>query len=154
MTPAESVKDSWSAIFRRKGANGTHTRLFDSLEPPQQALLLKALGTLRKTELPVIGSAHRLDNWLVLTTERLIWCIEGNRKELDVYDIGAVKPDETESMRDKQNMKRLEVETVSHKRYLSNARYLIELDAGEPLFGVWHILLNIGRRNHKKPAPQ
>src|SRR5262249_3013348 len=74
ITDPESLKNFWSAIFRRNGADGAYTRLFDDLNAVQQSELLMR-GTLRDTELPVIGSFEDANNWLMLTTERLIWSV-------------------------------------------------------------------------------
>src|SRR5262249_9747102 len=74
ITDPESLKNFWSAIFLRNGADGAYTRLFDDLNAVQQSELLMR-GTLRDTELPVIGSFEDANNWLMLTTERLIWSV-------------------------------------------------------------------------------
>ena len=58
MTSPEKLKDTLSSIFRRKGANGGYTRIFDDLEPPQQRSLLENMR-LSPDELPVIGSANQ-----------------------------------------------------------------------------------------------
>lgn len=67
---ATTLKDTWASIFRRKGADGAYTRLFDNMESGQRKALLGGLK-LREAELPVIGSLRGPGSWLILTTERL-----------------------------------------------------------------------------------
>ena len=81
MTDAEKLKTTLSSIFRRKGANGSYTRLFEDLEPVQKEALLKE-APLQEGELPVIGSVESQDTWLIITTERLVWRLKGQTQTL------------------------------------------------------------------------
>jgi hypothetical protein len=143
LTDPESLKDTWVSIFRRKGADGAYTRLFDNLDPSQRSALLSELK-LRKSELPVIGSVQDSDNWLVLTTERLVWSIGGRRREVDAKVIRDARADFKKLQRrghSKLEMRELQVVTMG------KGEYTIELEPGAPLSGTWNILKNLGARN-------
>jgi len=139
LTSAESLKDTWVSIFRRKGADGSYTRLFDNLDPSRRSTLF-ALLKLGASELPVIGSIQDSGNWLVLTTERLVWSIGGERREVAA---GAVR-DATVDLKQLQHsdskleMRQLQVVTME------NGEHSIELEPGAPLSGVWNVLKNLG----------
>lgn len=60
-------KEVLCSVFRRKGRNGEHTRVFDGLEPSQKAALL-GQAALNASELPVIGSIESGEMWLIVTT--------------------------------------------------------------------------------------
>jgi hypothetical protein len=81
LTVAESLKDTWMPVFQRKGGNGLYTRLFDNLDPSQRSMVL-AEFKLGESELPVIGSIKDPAHWLVLTTGRLAWSLDGKRQEV------------------------------------------------------------------------
>jgi len=123
LTSAESLKDTWVSIFRRKGADGSYTRLFDNLDPSRRSTLF-ALLKLGASELPVIGSIQDSGNWLVLTTERLVWSIGGERREVAA---GAVR-DATVDLKQLQHsdskleMRQLQVVTME------NGEHSIELE--------------------------
>ncbi|TWT14054.1 hypothetical protein [Reyranella sp. CPCC 100927] len=142
-TAARHLKHSLTSIFRRKGGDGAYTRLFDNLEPSQQGVLLSAIS-LRPSELPVIGSLQTSNDWLVLTTERLVWCLGGNRLELAVEMIGDATVDLASLQRrgiGKMEMRELHVMTTTDERHV------VELEAGAPFFGAWNVLKNLGVRN-------
>lgn len=144
---AESAKNTWSSIFRRRGANGVYTRLFDSLDcEHQHALITAAELELRENELPVIGSIRDAQNWLILTTDRLLWCIEGRRMELSIEyirDVGADLGELQRKQQSKLEMRQIRILT------LTNLTYPIELEPGPPLSGTWNVLRNIGARNRR-----
>ena len=142
LTSAESLKKIWVSIYRRKGGDGTYTRLFDNLNLTQKSTLFAVL-TLRESELPVIGSVKDSDNWLVLTTERLVWSIGGKRRELAANTVRDATADlkQLQHHASKLEMRKLDVVTID------GIEYSIELESGAPLSGVWNILKNLGVRN-------
>lgn len=139
---AENLKNTWESIFRRKGGDGVYTRLVDSMNPGQRSTLLGAIK-LRETELPVIGSLRGPNNWLVLTTERLVWTAAGERHEIDAENIRDAAADfkQLENSQSKLEMRALQVTT------LEGDKYTIELEPGQPLSGTWNVLKNLGTRN-------
>jgi hypothetical protein len=143
LTAAESRKNVMASIFRRKGRDGIYTRLFDNLDPVQHSTLLDQIQ-LNETEVPVIGSVEGPGNWLVLTTERLVWSIDGKREEVAANIICDATADFRQlqrSKRSKLEMRQLQILTMT------GVEYSIELEPGAPLIGVWHVLKNLGTRN-------
>jgi hypothetical protein len=141
---ATALKDTWASIFRRKGADGAYTRLFDNMEPGQRQTLLSGLK-LRESELPVIGSLRGPGNWLILTTERLAWATDGERHELAAEDIrdAIANFNQLQNTQSKLEMRTLQVTTRT------GDEYAIELEPGQPLSGVWNVLKNLGARNRR-----
>jgi hypothetical protein len=142
---AESLREIWAAIFRRKGRDGTYTRLFDNLDPLQQSTLL-AKFKLRESELPVIGSVPESGNWLLLTTQRLIWSIVGERHEVAAEAIRDAKADYAQLQRcEHSKLRMLQLQVVT----MGDGIYPIELEPGAPLSGTWSVLKHLGRRNRR-----
>ncbi|MEW6643055.1 MAG: hypothetical protein AB1586_21300 [Pseudomonadota bacterium] len=139
---AEALKRTWDSIFKRKGGNGAYTRLFESMEPDQRNTLLSGLKP-REKELPVIGSSGGPGSWLILTTERLVWTLHGQRHELAAENIRDAVADfkQRRSGESKLEMRTLQVIT------LTGEEYVIELEPGPPLSGTWNVLKNLGARN-------
>lgn len=143
MTEHEKLKSTLSAVFKRKGCDGRYTRLFENLDSPQKEALLKQVH-LAETELPVIGSAEREDQWLLLTTARIIWRSGDKTESLNVKDIRDTVADLRKLVatgRRKDKMRELQVLTMNGEQRI------IELEEGAPLMGVWNVLKNLGARN-------
>lgn len=141
LTPAESLKDTWASIFRRRGRNGNHTRLFDNLDVGQKYILQREFSS-AGTELPVVASVQNSANWFVMTTERLVWSIDGNRGEIATRLVEGVMPGTNQR---KREMSKLLIKTPY-------GDHLIELEPGSPLVGVWSILLHLSGRNRRAIA--
>jgi hypothetical protein len=145
MTEAEKLKSTLTAIFKRKGKDGSYTRLFENLEPSQREVLLKEIS-LHDGELPVIGSAKGQDSWLIVTTNRIVWRYEGKRQTLSVHDIRHVQADFQKMIAAgimMPQLRELQIETVGRELLT------IEVEEGSPLIGVWNALLNVCARNRK-----
>jgi hypothetical protein len=114
------------------------------MDPGQRSTLLTAIK-LRATELPVIGSLRGPNNWLLLTTERLVWTAAGERHEIDVETIRDATADlkQLENSQSKLEMRTLQMTT------LEGNKYTIELEPGQPLSGTWNVLKNVGTRNRR-----
>ena len=135
-----------SSIFRRNGGDGNYTRLFENLEPPKQNILLAAIE-LRDFELPIIGNVCDSRNWLMLTTERLVWCIDNKRNELPIGDIDDAIADLAKFQREqrtKLEWNQLQIITSGSQRYS------IDLEPGASLIATWNVLKNIGTRNRNR----
>jgi len=63
--------------FRRFGGNGEKTRLFNELTADISRYLLERVPA-RVNEIPVIAYFADFGNWLILTTERLVWSNKNN----------------------------------------------------------------------------
>jgi len=142
LTASESLKGTWVSIFRRKGGDGTYTRLFDNLDATQRSTLFAVLK-LRESELPVIGSVQDSGNWLVLTTERLVWSIRGERREVAANTVRDATADLKQLQRSDSKLEMRQLQVVT----MGDGEYPIELEPGAPLSGVWNVLKNLGARN-------
>jgi len=150
MTEAEKLKSTLTAIFKRKGHDGRYTRLFENLDPSQREFLLKEVS-LHAGELPVIGSAESQGNWLIVTTERIVWHLKGKTRTLSVHDVRHVKADFPKMVVTgvrKDQLHELQIETVGHEQCT------IEVEEGAPLMGVWNALMNLGARNRRTEKEQ
>ena len=144
----QNRKDILSSIFRRRGANGTYTRLFDNLDVLQKERLLSTIE-LRDDELSVIGSMPNADNCALLTTRRLVWYFEGARRCVLMEDIRDVVADFNKhnyGSDTKQKLNELIVVTMDR------GKQLITLELGAPLFGTWNVLKNVGSVNRNRVA--
>ena len=145
---AQSLKGTLTAIFRRRGSDGSYTRLFDSLDSSQQSCLASRIS-LRAGEFPIIGSIPDANNWLLLTTERLAWHSAGEQREIaidEIYDAIADLRKLQSEQKSKSKMQELKIVTMNRQEFL------IELEPGGPLSGTWSALKNIGARNRSKAA--
>lgn len=146
MNDAEKLKSTLSAVFRRKGANGRYTRVFDDLDSRQQHSLSEKVR-LNPDELAVIGSAESDETWFLLTTQRIVWHLRGRDETLSIQDVYHVKADFRKMMAtgtNKGELRELQIETLNH------SNLPVEVEAGAPLAGVWNALLNLTARNWQK----
>jgi hypothetical protein len=109
-------------------------RLFDNLDASQRSTLL-SMSKLRESELPLIWSVQDLDNGFLLTTERLVWPIGGERQELPAD----IVRDATVHLKrfwhtSKLEMRQLQVATMGSSEYLMHR------------CGIWNVLKNLGGR--------
>lgn len=145
MTEHENLKNTLSAIFKRKGRDGCYTRLFENLDAQQQEALLKQVH-LDEKELPVIGGAETADKWFLLTTTRITWRSGDKTESLNVKDIRDAVADFRKLVamgRRKDKMRELQILTMNGEQHT------VELEEGAPLMGVWNALKNLGSRNRR-----
>lgn len=143
---AQDRKQVLSSIFRRNGGDGSYTRLFENLEQAKQNILLAGIE-LRDSELPIVGSVFDSTNWLILTTERLVWCIDDRRNALPIEDLDDATADLARFQREgraKQEWNQLQIVTSD------SLTYSIDLEPGAPFFATWNVLKNIGTRNRNR----
>jgi hypothetical protein len=143
---ATSRKEIWQSIFVRRGGNGAHTRLFESLESSVRDFLLREANT-TESELPVVGHFLDADNWSLLTTSGLVWCTGGARGQLSieaVRDAVSDLPKLQETGTTKLEMRELRILTFN------GPDSLVSFEPGIPLSGVWNILKNAGASNRSR----
>jgi hypothetical protein len=144
---AKARKSVLASIFRRKKGNGKRTRLFEELDANAQSILVSA-SNLVEDELPVVGSFSNSDNWFFLTTKRIIWRVNGDRRELLTRTIVGVRLDDDAIKQNgaqvKATLQRLNVETTDHHAYS------VIVEEGSPYFAILQVLINIMRRNRTK----
>lgn len=146
LVDAATTKKRLSTIFERKGGDGQFTCLFENLNPAQREILSR-LVELNSGELPVIGSVRNFKTWLLLTTERLVWAVDGKRTEISAESIRDATADLNslpDGPQEKLEMRHLQVTTHEDKNFL------IEIEPGPPLSGTWNVLKNLAGRNRRK----
>lgn len=145
---ARTVKERLSSIFLRKGAEGAHTGLFDRLTTAQKEILLRG-ASLGDQELPILGSARDANNWTLVTTERLVWCLDKKHGEIGTDKIDEISIDLSEVTKDPRA--KLEVEYLQVTT-TTGLTFQVYVEAGAPLSGVWSALRNLGLRNLRARA--
>lgn len=149
MSEAANEKELLASVFKRRGANGRFTRLFDDLEETQkETLWLQA--ELSGDELAIIGSVEGPNQWLILTTRKLAWCRGGSKTVLPVEDIVDAVADLhalQQSGPTKAEMRQLQIIT-------KDGQQAIEVESGAPLSGVWNVLKGIGTANRQRNRPK
>lgn len=70
----QSKSKALKSIFERKGGNGRYTSIFDRMQGTQQEEILQKVD-LTDLEEPVIGSFRSLNDWLLITTDRVCWSV-------------------------------------------------------------------------------
>ena len=143
MTKDEKLKDTLSAVFRRKGRDGRYTRLFENLDILQKDALMKEVR-LEEGELPVIGSIGDGEIWFILTTRRIVWDRKNQKQSISNDEIRSAMPDLNEFGRNKHHLRELQITTER------NNQHTIEVEEGVPFYGVWNALRNLGARNRRK----
>lgn len=146
MSESEDLKAVLCAVFKRRGSNGRHTRLFDDLDLAQQEVLLQQVDL--RDELPVIGSVEPHGPWLLLTTKKVVWSRGDAATTLPIDEIVDAIADLhalQESRVPKSRMRELQITTAE-------GTYTIEAEPGPPLSGVWNVLKSIGVSNRHRAA--
>lgn len=128
--------------FRRNGSDGKYVRIFSAL-PPSEKHILIATVPLDDAEAIVIGGVKGGEPWIVLTTKKVIGRGSHGAVSLPLAAIRSVREDPTEflSPSGKAEATKLVVEDFS------GVSHLLEVEAGGPYFGIWNVLLRIGRSN-------
>lgn len=142
---AEDLGSVLREVFLRKGKEGASTWLLALGEN----LDLRFPGiTLAPGETPVFGAAPTPPNWVVLTSRRLLWHLDGKLGEMSITDIASVRPpwssqrlQSTLSAADKGSL------DVSSR---DGSFVTLQLEAGYPLGGVWSALHFLEVRNRAK----
>jgi hypothetical protein len=120
MQPAEALRRKLITIFQRKGKDGRNTRIFDHLDETQKEFLGTHVA-LHKGELPVIGSVESQRRWLLMTTARVIWCLEREPQMFPLTEIIRVSADFEgllTSGHGKLDVGELLVETLQEGKYI------------------------------------
>jgi hypothetical protein len=144
---AASRKSILSSIFRRNAGDGNYTKLFDELDADKKSIALEGIK-LQAAELPIIGSVENSNDWVLLTTERVLWSVGGDKREIPSESIIEVRSDMDVLRRGgaqiKARVRRLEIEAVNKHRYSMN------VEPGAPYFAILAVLINVTRRNRKR----
>jgi|SRR3954470_9465058 hypothetical protein len=139
ITNSQHTKSAWSSIFKRKGASGKHTKLFEDFDVVGQKAIVEH-ASLGEDELPVLASTPTEGSWFLLTTKRLLLFAGEANEAVEASSIAEVLPAEFGHVR-KEEMTLLKLK-------LNGGRELrVQVEAGLPFFGVWNVLRNAVARN-------
>ena len=131
---SQHTKATWSSVFKRKGASGKHTKLFEDFDANAQKVITDR-ACIGEDELPVIASTPTEQSWFLLTTKRLL-LFTGNASEaVETSSIGEVLPAEFGQVK-KEEMSWLKLATREGRKLQ------VQVEAGPPFFGVWNVLRN------------
>jgi hypothetical protein len=141
---AESVRDTLTAIFKRRGGNGRRTAPFDEL-PEQERLEIAHGVLLPPSELGVLASIANPAQWVLVTTERLVWREHERFTELPLSRLREVTVDLEAERRagvtSKDRFTRLRLMTAAGESFT------ISLEPGGCFFGIWNVLKHVADRN-------
>ena len=135
----QHIKVTWSSVFKRKGASGKNTKLFEEFDVTVQKAITER-SHLEKDELPVIASNPTEQSWFLLTTKRLLLFTGKVQEAVETSSIDEVLPPEFGQAK-KEEMSWLKL-TTSDGRKLQ-----MQVETGPPFFGVWNVLRNSIVRN-------
>lgn len=138
----ESRSKSLKSIFERKGGIGRYTLIFNQMQGMQQQVILQKVS-LTHQEVPVIGSFRSANDWLLITTDRVIWCEREDLKSIPSSAILSVSPSQFGEV-NKQKMCRLLIRTLDF------GDVTLDIEEGPPFFGIWNVLKNFATRNKRK----
>jgi hypothetical protein len=137
------------SIFERKGGNGQYTLPFEHLDAEAQSIVMDQ-AILTAEEVPVLVSFKSPDEWLMLTTQRLIQIASGEKIGLNFNEIASVTVDpdspDLSMRRQKQYWNRLKIGTFNE------VYYTVEVESGMPFWGLWNALKYIATRNWRLAA--
>lgn len=147
MSEAEKLKKRISHIFLKKGGEGRYTKLFENFSLYEKELLLNDIS-LKEDELPVILGFEMPAEWLLLTTERIIWRRKGEIKEVQNSQIKESNVDFDKMLSERKIGFHKIDELVITKT--NNQKIIIHPEIGSPLVGIWNVLIHLGWRNWKQ----
>lgn len=126
-------------IFERNGHEGPQTRPFYKLPEMAQKCMLDAVN-LASAELPVLASFRSDAQWILITSERVIFVADGVERSLlwsEIDDV-TIDPDFMRSAGGKTALRYLII-------VCGGERVLVEIEPGPPFFGLWNVLKAVSR---------
>jgi hypothetical protein len=121
--------------------------LFNELTADTSRYLLERVPA-RVNEIPLIAYFADFGNWLILTTERLVWSNKNNVTSPESSDIVDASVDAAALMsaRAKDKLEDLAI------RVRSDASYRIKVEPGPPFLGLWNVLKAVAAGNTRKQS--
>jgi len=139
ITNPQHTKTTWSSIFKRKGASGKHTKLFEDFDAVGQKAIIDR-APLGEDELPVVATSSTEQTWFLLTTKRLLLFTGKADEIVETSSIAKILPAEFDQVK-KEAMTSLNLTTKDGRKLQ------VQIEAGPPFFGVWNVLRNAVARN-------
>lgn len=147
MNEAEKLKKRISHIFLKKGGEGLYTKLFENFSFYEKELFLNDIS-LKEGELPVILGFEIPAEWLLLTTERIIWRRKAKIEEVQNSEIKEGNVDFDKMLLERKIGFYKIDELVITKT--NNQKIIIYPEIGSPLVGIWNVLIHLGWRTWKQ----
>lgn len=122
-------------MFKKSGAEGERTRLFEGFSAETQEQISKA-AELRPGEVPVLAHVSSLSEWVLATSERVIWIADERLASLAYGCLkdATVDPGDLLRARSKGGL------AVLTLKSLDGSVHKLALEAGEPFSGFWNAL--------------
>jgi hypothetical protein len=134
--------------FYHRGAEGHYTKRFASFEADIQTRLLD-FAEVREGEVPAIAAYIDAANWVLLTSQRLIWSEEAVKSQVDLTEVEGAHADFLEVAHAK-------MPHLDRFRGLPPPNLTVITKEGEmtlpceprgPFFGLMNVLLMVARMN-------
>lgn len=140
----EYDKDIMASIFKRKGQDGAHIKLFSNIDAKTRDALLNIMPDL-DWDTVVIASYQDRHAWLIITTQQIIVTEEGVRAEYALSELDDATIDLHAIQREK-TPKSSNDELIILR--LNGTKYTIKVEPGAPFSGVWNVLKFVATKNH------
>ena len=127
-------RSALAAVFRRSGASGEHTTLYEDAPAGTQQRVGSALRESGVDDEPIVVTMFSPDDWNVITTRGVLVVREGQTKLLSADDVLRVEPVWNEG-----TFRKTELNTLAIS-LRDGDTLLIRTDTGEPFSGVWNVL--------------
>jgi hypothetical protein len=131
----EDKSSIYLSIFKRKGEEGTNTKVITKTNRGQFANLLYKLDN---GEIALLVYYQDALNWFLLTNNRVLMLNEGLSTTLNIFDIVEVHPALEEELKDrvfsKGNFTRLRIKTKDGESVIG------KIEKGRPYEGIYQVL--------------
>lgn len=128
-------------MFKKSGAEGESTKIFESL-PEETQELLREQASVRPAEVPALAHVGSADEWVLVTNKRVVWRSGTAMGDVGFSDLAdaTVEPHELLAARGKSSLATLTLRTVSGETHK------LALEPGPPFSGIWNALKMMARR--------
>lgn len=135
--------------FYHRGAEGSYTKRFSSFDANIQARLMH-LAEIGAEEVPAIAAYTNDENWIVLTSQRLIWDEEGIKRQVSLTEIDKVDHDRWDAFHAKMpHLARFKDKPAPRLMVFTKQGKLdFACEPRGPFFGFLNVLMMVTRMNH------
>lgn len=133
--------------FRRSGADGEATRVFDAFPPKVQARLTNFAGV-KEGEVPAVATYLTDTDWVLVTSNRVILPGDGVLAFLSLAEVrdATLLPGDLIEAGGKGKVEKLTVVTYDDRQVP------IRVEAGRPMSGMWNAMKMVANWNRTPPA--
>ena len=143
-------KSALAAIFKRNGASGDHTRLYEDMRVEDRLVIESALDGVDVSGSPVVVSIFSPQDWSLIGTSTVIVSEHGHVIITPIVSIVRVQP-------------RRKVNGIPIKKPLWTTLEVsrsdgiivaLRTDPGQPFVGVWNLLKTFEASARREPDPK